>query len=850
MVRSRHKQVRDADVTLSDLSWRSRELRDKDWTNKRPSTLDRYRYVRPGCNPDGVEGVNVFLGEKAVLEYYANILRTRARTSSLPSRGDAELTRAVQIVRKSYGHLFENTSCRNEAESVPQPPQPSQMLSPPRSAPPNVLSSAPTTPPSSPGAGRRSSRSTRRSLADTESPMAATPPPNTTLIATSPHVSVGSPGNLDDDSELEAVDTVDDVSVESAEDGSDCQPGTFSIMLHIVLHLVLHFADLCMVRCFIDGSVGDGVDDEDEDGGVSSELLVDKDDSLNMVCDGDDSAEYAAMDSGDAAAKDDLVMDEDSGEDDECADTHIPADKDEYETSETEIAAEVLFAEQFLDCFGGEDAVLAGNFKNDFLREMAATGWEDVEEPDTFDYMNTPYEPVDNTRSYPGLRQGYSGPTADALRNADSPLALFFFFLPVVLWQHIAVCSNEYVREMAPLRVDERYKCYRSKFRLNPHLPKKTKRDIQTELEGMKPIQPHELCRFIGLLIARTIAPNREKLANHWKTTDEGGIPRGAFGSVLRRDRFMEIPRTYISIRTLIRGRSQIEHGRFAKLWKFYKRHLSEAHLAFDEAMLPSRSSFNKMRIYMKDKPHKWGTKFFMLCSAVTAYCIRFEVYCGKKQHSSDAHKTDMKSGPAAVVRNLLAVFGPDSQMNGMRLVVVDRFYTSVALAIQLLLMGFYCVGTIMTNSLGYCKGVIEKMKSRPATIARGSFKVLRSKLVPNMTAVSWWDARPVHFLCTGGSLEVDRVARQEFADKVEVPCPRVVKDYHAFMGRVDVHDQLRLQRYSIQRAVRFKKYYKWLVLGLIDLVIVNGYIVHKAYHKQKSSRPLTHVKYMKKLHL
>ncbi|KAI9984614.1 hypothetical protein PInf_005974 [Phytophthora infestans] len=286
--------------------------------------------------------------------------------------------------------------------------------------------------------------------------MAATPPPHTTLTASSPHVSVGSPDNFGDDSEFEAGETVDDVSVESVEEGSDCQP---------------------------DGSVGDGVDDEDEDGGVSS----DKDDSLHTVCDGDDAAEYAAMESGDDAAKDDLVMDEDSGDDDECADTYIPPDEDESKDSETEIAAEVLFAERFLDSFGEEDA-------NDVLREMAATGWEDVEEPDTFDY--TPYEPVDNTRSYPGLRQGYSGPTADALRNADSPLALFFFFLPVVLWQHIAVCSNEYGREMAPLRVDERYKRYRSKCRLNPQLPKKTKRDIQTELEGAKSIQ---LTSFVAL---------------------------------------------------------------------------------------------------------------------------------------------------------------------------------------------------------------------------------------------------------------------------------------------------------------------------------------------------------------
>ncbi|KAG2784519.1 hypothetical protein JG687_00017394 [Phytophthora cactorum] len=69
-------------------------------------------------------------------------------------------------------------------------------------------------------------------------------------------------------------------------------------------------------------------------------------------------------------------------------------------------------------------------------------------------------------------------------------------------------------------------------------------------------------------------------------------------------------------------------------------------------------------------------------------------------------------------------------------------------------------------------------------------------------------------------------------------------------MGGMDVHDQLRLQRYSLQRAGRFRKYYKPLVLGLIDLAIVNGYFVHKAYHKHGTSCPLTPVKYLKRLHL
>ncbi|KAF1779199.1 PiggyBac transposable element-derived protein [Phytophthora cactorum] len=40
------------------------------------------------------------------------------------------------------------------------------------------------------------------------------------------------------------------------------------------------------------------------------------------------------------------------------------------------------------------------------------------------------------------------------------------------------------------------------------------------------------------------------------------------------------------------------------------------------QAMLPSWSSFNRMRAYMKDKPHKWGTKLFTLNCSNSAYCI------------------------------------------------------------------------------------------------------------------------------------------------------------------------------------------------------------------------------------
>ncbi len=45
--------------------------------------------------------------------------------------------------------------------------------------------------------------------------------------------------------------------------------------------------------------------------------------------------------------------------------------------------------------------------------------------------------------------------------------------------------------------------------------------------------------------------------------------------------------------------------------------------MAFDEGIIPSKSRMNKLRQYLKDKPHKWGTKVFLLCCSRTGYCAR-----------------------------------------------------------------------------------------------------------------------------------------------------------------------------------------------------------------------------------
>ena len=230
--------------------------------------------------------------------------------------------------------------------------------------------------------------------------------------------------------------------------------------------------------------------------------------------------------------------------------------------------------------------------------------------------------------------------------------------------------------------------------------------------------------------------------------------------------------------------------------------------------------------------------------------CCRFEIYLGKKQHDADQPSFDNKTGAAAVARNLGKVITDDDMRRGFRVVTVDRYYTGVPLLLQLLSLRMYCVGTVMTNRLGYCKDVVNKQKTRRASDVRGSFKMARLLDVPGMLAVCWLDNKPVHFLSTGATGCESSVTRRARNNQLEqVPSPSIVSDYHRFMGGVDVHDQLRLQQYSLQTCYRFKKYYKSLFIGLVDLVIVNAFVSHVKCAKDMGVKPMHRATFMTILH-
>ncbi|GMF45621.1 unnamed protein product [Phytophthora fragariaefolia] len=301
---------------------------------------------------------------------------------------------------------------------------------------------------------------------------------------------------------------------------------------------------------------------------------------------------------------------------------------DELEDEDEAVTPDLQFDEALLAAVGGMEGLTIDNLTSKrssvILDKMASSGWLDPTYQAPYPYMEGPYKNrADNgmREDYPGLFDGQYRPTQTAMAAAVTPVCALFYFMTPGLWDDISTASDDYFVEKIDERVNEQYQKQVAREQKKPE-------QIRVKLEQTPPITGRDLGVFIGLLVARTISPNKEKLQHHWKTTDEGAIPRGCFGRFMARDCFAHVSRN-LHFRSNTDPRAATDRA-----WKlrpviealqetFRAGYMPPPVMAFDEAMFPSRSSFNRMRVYMKDKPHKYGTKLFMLCCSQTAYCIR-----------------------------------------------------------------------------------------------------------------------------------------------------------------------------------------------------------------------------------
>ena len=139
--------------------------------------------------------------------------------------------------------------------------------------------------------------------------------------------------------------------------------------------------------------------------------------------------------------------------------------------------------------------------------------------------------------------------------------------------------------------------------------------------------------------------------------------------------------------------------------------------LSVDERMVKSKVR-TRFRQYMKDKPSKWGFKYWVL-SDPSAYTIDFNLYYGAAQ----SERSDQGLG-FEIVTNLV-----ENYRNQNYEVYCDNFYSSPVLFHELLKNGIRATGTLRTNRKGTPKDVIAiktclKKKNTP----RGKGYYLREK--------------------------------------------------------------------------------------------------------------------------
>lgn len=304
---------------------------------------------------------------------------------------------------------------------------------------------------------------------------------------------------------------------------------------------------------------------------------------VNFVADDEDLSDYESFSSGDS--DDDIEEDND---DDDGNDCEVPEELDELSEDDA-----VPMDAAFIDSLQvGSDALnsQAKQQREDALRSME---WSPVT-----------HEFEEGVEAYSGLNMEEARPVAELLNVCHSPLLTFFYFMPKSLWVKIAAETNRYGLQQVTRRA-ERIHAKQHDRR------KETVKQISRRLKAKPGYETHEILHVIGLLIARMLCPQKRRFAAHWSMVEDGAVPAGNFGRFMGRNRCQDMLRDLHFVdneaeRTrdrLWKLRMVVEtmQNRFLIAWTL------PAVFAFDEGVLPSTSKRNTTRMFMPDKPHRYG---------------------------------------------------------------------------------------------------------------------------------------------------------------------------------------------------------------------------------------------------
>lgn len=228
-------------------------------------------------------------------------------------------------------------------------------------------------------------------------------------------------------------------------------------------------------------------------------------------------------------------------------------------------------------------------------------------------------------------------------------------------------------------------------------------------------------------------------------------------------------------------------------------------------------------KVFMKDKPGKYGVLIRMLADCENRYVLRMEVYAGKTENS-----TPESRGPRGIVKRLV-----DPIRNSGRNVTTDRYYTSVELAEDLYKdFGLTLVGTLQQNRK-HIPEILRKTEGRHIHTNMFAFSDPKSGNPP-VTLLSYVTReKPKKILLFLSTQHYDDVVSGENKNKSDINL-----FYNETKGGVDTIDQM-ARKYTSKRSTR-----RWplsVFFTLLDIASINAYTLFilncPQWNKNKSNR-------------
>ena len=259
--------------------------------------------------------------------------------------------------------------------------------------------------------------------------------------------------------------------------------------------------------------------------------------------------------------------------------------------------------------------------------------------------------------------------------------------------------------------------------------------------------------------------------------------------------------------------------GLFRTNWK------PEQFLAIDESIIAYKGKFCPCRIYMPDKPVKFGIKVYKLCNDL-GITLDFWPYGGKNSTfpGEPCWMKPYNCGERIVMNFVHSNFlAPGSVITG------DRHFSSPTLAAILPdTFGVYYNGTCMPNRL-YFPGY--KLNNYNASQTERGYYSFAYNERYKVICTSWLDRDPVNFVSSAfGALPSYVVRGYKPEDKeyeqYKFPAPEMSTMYNHHMGNVDKSNfYAYLEHYSMSATMQCKKWWKRLNNGLFDIARTNAMV-------------------------